>query len=80
VLEGPVSLDLIVAERLFQALQALPLALGAAVRSAQGVLDALHGADRMAGVEVRRVGPGTADEKVGHRRGGLAAAQDFEAP
>ena len=44
------------------------------------MLDALHGADRIVGVDVRAVGSRAADEKVRHGRGRLAAAQDFEAP
>jgi len=42
------------------------------------VLDALRGADRIVGVDVRTVGSRAPDEKIRHGRGWLGAAQDFE--
>ena len=48
------------------------------VESAQRVLDPLHGADRIVGVDVRGVGSRAPDEKVRHGRDGLPAAKDFE--
>ena len=55
VLERPVDLHLIIVERFFQALQVSPFALRSTVETALRVVDALRGADRIAGVEVRGV-------------------------
>ncbi len=76
MLEGP--LGLIVGEGFFEPLQLLLLLRGSPIESAQRVLDALHGADGIVGVDVRTVGSRAPDEKVRHGRGWPVAAQDFE--
>jgi len=42
---------------------------GNPIEGAQRVLDALHGADRIVGVDMRGVGPRAADEEVRHGHG-----------
>jgi len=78
VLEGPLGLGLIVGEGFGQPLLLL-FVRGGAIEGAQRVLDALDGADRIVGVEVRAAGPGAPDEQSGDAPG-LVPAQDFEAP
>jgi hypothetical protein len=79
VLEGPLGLGLIVGESFVEPLQLLLFFRGGTIEGAQRVLDALHGADRIAGVDARAVGSRASDEKVRLGRGWLTAAQDFEA-
>jgi hypothetical protein len=62
--KGPLGLGLIVGESFFEPLQLLLFVRGGAIEGAQRVLDALHGADGMVGVDVRGVGSRAADEKV----------------
>ncbi len=52
VLEGPVGLGLIVAQRFLQPFDTMLFVLGSLVEGAQRVFDALHGAGRIVGVDV----------------------------
>jgi hypothetical protein len=80
VLEGPAGLGVVIEEVFFEALQLKFFFLGKPVEAAQRMLNALHGADRVIDVDVRRIGSGAADEDVGYRRARMAPAENFKPP
>ena len=87
VVEGLVGLRLIIGESFAEARAAFLFLVGEFIQRAERVFDALHGADRIFGIEVCGIEALASDEKVRHRRSiegkarePFSLAQNLKAP